>query len=137
MKATTLFVSSLILILAVGCSSMGKGGAPDILGTWGGETRGASLTLEFKKDMTFTAEVVGNQVMTINGKYTVDYTANPVTVDLTDFDMTQIPGGYFLAIVDFTKKKSILWQGNMGYDGNKVERPEAFNDTVVELKKKK
>ncbi|MFC1607352.1 hypothetical protein ACFL47_05215 [Candidatus Latescibacterota bacterium] len=137
MKVTTLFVTAIILILAVGCSSMGKGGTPDILGIWQGESQGADLTLEFRKDMTFTAVIAGNQDFTVNGKYTVDYTSKPIAVDLTDFDVTEIPGGYFIAILEFTKTGGILWQGNMGYDGNEVERPTEFNNTVVELTRKK
>ena len=91
MKKHYQVLTVVLLILFAGCSMMGKKAERNIVGTWVGKGfQGSEVTYIFNEDMTMTMSfnMDGNE-FTMNAKYVVDFSQNPVTIDLLDIEFPQ------------------------------------------------
>ena len=127
-KQYVVFTASL-LVLFVGCSMMRKEAKKSIVGTWTGEGRqGSEVTLVFSEDMTMSMLFeMGDNEFTMNGKYTVDLSKHPATIDLLDIEFPQ--GDMILccmAIAEFPVEGKMNIYGLFGQSGE-VIRPTEFN----------
>ena len=69
-------------------------------------------------------------MMEFTGKYTADYSANPMTLDQFDFSESQMGDMKYLAIFKFLEPNKVLMCGNVDTQGG---RPADFNDMAYEL----
>ena len=108
---------------------MGKKAKKSIVGTWVGEGfQGSEVTYTFKEDMTMTTSFVmnGNE-FTMKGKYAVDFSQNPVTIDLLDIEFPQGDMSIScLGIVEFPGEGKMNIYGLFGQSGE-ITRPTEFN----------
>ena len=124
-----LFVVSLVLIMVSGCAMLGSKGGNTLVGKWTGEfPEMGEITLIFNEDMTMQGSIGG--MMEFTGKYTVDYSADPMTLDQFGFDDAQMGDMKYLAIFKFIEANKIMICGNVDSQGG---RPSDFNDMAYEL----
>lgn len=124
-----LFVLSLVLIMMSGCAMLGTKGSQTLVGKWTGELpEMGSMTLIFNEDMTMKGSI-GEQ-MEFAGKYTADYSADPMTLDQFDFDNSQMGDMKYLAIFKFIEANKIMICGNIDSQG---DRPTNFEYMAYEL----
>ena len=108
-----------------------------IVGTWRGyDQTNWSVTLIFKKDMTLRVML---REFTWDTPYKIDYTKDPITIDIDDFEAEEFTGvnerNYrllettFLGIVSFSDKGNKMMIE--GY--NKDKRPKSFTKNALEL----
>lgn len=108
-----------------------------IVGTWRGyDQTNWSVTLIFKKDMTLRVML---REFTWDTPYKIDYTKDPITIDIDDFESEEFTGvnerNYrllettFLGIVSFSDKGNKMMIE--GY--NKGKRPKSFTKNALEL----
>ena len=84
-----LFVLLLALSVMSGCAMLGSKGTNTLVGTWTGEFPDmGEMTIVFNEDMTMKGSIGG--MFEFTGKYVVDYSANPMTVDEIVLDNPQM-----------------------------------------------
>ena len=129
MKKHYAVVTILLLVQFTGCSLMGNKTNKSIVGIWTGTGRqGSEVTMTFKEDMTMTMSfsMDGNE-FTMNGKYVVDFSQNPVTIDLLDIEFSQGDMSIScLGIVEFPGEGKMNIYGLFGQSGE-ITRPTEFN----------
>ena len=129
MKKHYVVVTTLLLVLFIGCSMMGMKKAESIVGIWTGKgNQGSEVTMTFKEDMTMTMsfDMDGNE-FTMNGKYTTDLSKNPAVIDLLDIDFPQSDMTFCCnAIAEFPTEGKMNIYGLFGQSGE-VTRPTKFN----------
>ena len=129
MKKHYQVLTVVLLILFAGCSMMGKKVEKSIVGTWVGEgIQGSEVTYIFNEDMTMTMSfsMDGNE-FTMKGKYVVDFSQSPVTIDLLDIEFPQGDMTIScLGIVEFPGEGKMNIYGLFGQSGE-VTRPTEFN----------
>ena len=108
-----------------------------IVGTWRGyDQTNWSVTLIFKKDMTLRVML---REFTWDTPYKIDYTKDPITIDIDDFESEEFTGvnqrNYrlletpFLGIVSFSDKGNKMMIE--GYNGK--GRPKKFSKNAITL----
>ncbi|MFC1692322.1 hypothetical protein ACFL1R_02320 [Candidatus Latescibacterota bacterium] len=132
-----LFISSLIaLIICFGCSSLLGSGSKRITGKWAGHTPdGAEIIMVFKKDMTMEVIMEGGETFSSNARYRVEYSAEPIAVDIFNFDSNQLSDITFKGIAEFKEDGTMMLQGNLGRSGESVSRPTSFTYEAVTYKR--
>jgi endoglucanase len=112
----------LFLICCIYCTlSINAAITSSIVGKWYGLKDGSPVTLVFRNDKTMTIKTEAFSSLSFTCKYKIDYTANPIAVDLTD-----IPNGMACsAIVRFSNDKELDFLGFFGASGQS-QRPNDF-----------
>jgi hypothetical protein len=124
-----MFVLSLVLIMMSGCAMLGTKGGNTLVGKWTGDLpEMGTITLVFNEDMTMKGDIGGQ--MEFSGKYTADYSADPMTLDQFDFDNDQMGDMKYLAIFKFIDPNKIMMCGNIDSQGG---RPTDFEYMAYEL----
>ncbi len=129
MKKHYAIITTLLLVMFIGCSIMGMKTKKSIVGIWTGKGRQDSeVTLTFNEDMTMIMSFnMDNNEFTMNGKYTVDFSQEPVTIDLLDIEFSQ--GDMTLSclgIAEFPTEGKMNIYGLFGQSGD-INRPTEFN----------
>jgi len=129
MKKHYVVVTTLLLVLFIGCSMMGMKKAESIVGIWTGKgNQGSEVTMTFKEDMTMNMSfnMNGNE-FTMNGKYTTDLSKNPAEIDLLEIEFSQSDMTFgCMAIAEFPTEGKMNIYGLFGQSGE-VTRPTEFN----------
>ena len=131
-----LFVLSIIILIVMGgCAIMGKKSGQTLIGTWKGKTPdGSEIVMSFKDDMTMESSLKGTIEVETTGKYTVDYTAVPITLDIFGLkDNQKLMAGVsrYLAIIRFIDSNKIQMCGSPEWEG----RPTNFDNNIIEMVK--
>ena len=127
--AKKMFILSLVLIMMSGCAMLGTKGSQTLVGKWTGEfPEMGTITLIFKDDMTMEGSIGGQ--MEFAGKYTADYSADPMTLDQFDFNNSQMGDMKYLGIFKFIEPNKIMMCGNIDSQGG---RPTNFENMAYEL----
>ena len=137
MKNKFVILSVLVLVILTGCSMMGRKGEISIIGEWSGtNSRGNDMIILFNEDMTLTITVnSGSNTYTLDGKYAVDYSKDPVTVDLMDINIPQANMTLScLGIAEFPKPDNMVLFGIFGQAGQ-ITRPTEFERDASERRK--
>lgn len=126
---------ALLLILIAGCSLMRMGQKQDVVGTWTGNgylinmgvSKTWNMTMVFNEDLTYSLIYESNgKKSSFKGKYILDMTKRPATIDIVDFGFTTSKLTYsFRALAEFPKKDRMNFYGVMGKVGE-VEFPTKF-----------
>jgi len=131
---TIRWMLALAVLLSVGC-----GNSPSLEGTWtGADDAGNRMTFVFAGDGQ--AEWVlepsmGGATMppeTIRMRYVTDATADPATIDFSDFDYGPLEGTTTYGIYEFTEGEAFridLEPAGPGQDAS--VRPDSFTDDTV------
>jgi hypothetical protein len=122
MKTSRLFLALVVLILAsLACQTVMGGDPPNaIVGTWEGTYQ--------KDSIGFVFESTGDMFITINGKevgrgqYAVDYSTNPMELDLHYNDGMDV-----YLIIEFTDSNTMRMENSDSGD----PRPTGFSDFAV------
>jgi len=136
MKKPT-FILLLLCVVVNSCSMMGTQKAESIVGIWSGKSpQGVNITMTFKDDMSMTSHMETAQGdFTIEAKYRIDYTKNPIPVDIYGMNLPQGEGAVYLGIAEFKDNTTMLFHGAVKQAGATENRPSAFGDDAVEYKK--
>ena len=108
-----------------------------IVGTWRGyDQTNWSVTLIFKRDMTLRVML---REFTWDTPYKIDYSKNPISIDIDDFESEEftgvnqrnyrLPETPFLGIVSFSDNGNKMMLE--GYNGK--DRPEKFSKNAITL----
>ena len=125
------YAVSLVVMVVVGCSMMGKQKGPSLVGKWSGAIpSGPDIMMIFKNNMTVDVSISGSMNVELTGKYSVDYSTDPITLDQFDFDDSQWGDIRFLAIIKFLDKNKILMCGIPDSEG---DRPKNFDYQAFEM----
>ena len=145
MKKYYAVVTTLLLVLFIGCSMMRNKTNKSIVGKWAGKDRqGSDVTFTFKEDMTLTMSFdMGDNEFTMNGNYTADLSKTPAVIDLLNIEIPERDMTFCcMAIAEFLAEGKMNICGLFGQSGE-VTRPVEFNrnpserqQLYLELKKK-
>lgn len=125
------YAVSLAVMVVIGCSMMGKQKGPSLVGEWSGVIpSGSDITMIFKNNMTVDVSISGSTNVEFTGKYSVDYSADPITLDQFDFDDSEWGGIRILAIIKFLDKNKMLM---CGAPDSESDRPTNFDYQALEL----
>ncbi len=128
-----LVLSIIILIVTGGCAIMGTKSGQTLIGTWKGKTPdGNEILMTFKDDITIESNLKGTVNVKYKGKYTVDYTAVPITLDIFSLKGNQkFTSGVsrYLAIIRFIDSNKIQICGNPEWE----RRPTNFDNNIIEM----
>ncbi len=107
------------------------------MGTWNGKSQqGVDITLTFREDLNMTTHMKSSQDdFTIEAKYRIDYSKNPIMVDIYDMNFPQGDGAIYLGIAEFKDNTTMLFHGVFQQDGATENRPSTFGDDTVEYKR--
>jgi hypothetical protein len=130
MKARSVVLVAWLIATVAGCGIFGaKKPQIDIVGTWSGKGHdGSPATMIFREDGTVSIMMtVEGYNLSLVGKYTIDYTTEPVALDMRDIDLSEFGMVlYCPAIVAFPDPQRMTLYGMFAeYDG--TARPTAFN----------
>ncbi len=130
MKALRVILIAWLFAVIAGCGIFGaKKPQIDIVGTWNGKSQdGSPATMIFNEDGTVSIMMTAEGYnLSMAGKYTVDYTTDPIALDLRDIDLSEFGMVlYCPAIVAFPDPNRMTFYGMyVEYDG--TARPTAFN----------
>lgn len=129
MKKTLILTVAVCMMIAAGCSMMGQKASQSIVGTWKGEMpQMGDITMTFKDDMTVDVVIEGGMAMEMSGKYSIDYNADPITLDQFDFEDSMMGDMRYESIVKFVDSNTLMVAG----DPN--GRPTSF-DMAIEMKR--
>ena len=125
-----MFTSIICLVVVVGCGKK----SPSIVGKWIGEApNGDKITYEFKQDNTVLWTVhAKDSPGSVSAKYVVDYSTNPVNLDIFEFNLLALNEFIFLGIVEFHGDNKMLLYGEPS-EYNKGSRPTGFSDDAIEF----
>ncbi|MFC1650052.1 hypothetical protein ACFL2X_00630 [Candidatus Latescibacterota bacterium] len=108
---------------------LSKKGSQSLVGKWTGDLPDmGTITLIFKDDMTCDINIGG--AMEFTAKYSVDYSADPITLDQFDFNNSEMGDMRYLAIFKFIDANKIMMCGNIDSQG---DRPTNFEYQAYEL----
>ena len=111
----------------------GEKGVQSLVGKWTGTLPDSSeLMMNFTNDMTVEGSMKGSMDFEYVAKYSVDFSADPVTLDIFDFDNADFGDIRYLGIIKFTEKNKLMMRGNIDTQGN---RPSNFDNDAFELKR--
>ena len=133
MKTLVLTLAALVAIS--GCSMMGQGGKQQsLVGTWTGDSTMGEMTMTFNDDGTTHVSMTGGGMdMEMDGKYEVNYDADPMTIDQFGFDDSMMGDMRYLGIFKFVDANTIMMNGNVDSMGG---RPTDYaGDMAMELKR--
>ena len=88
--------------------------------------------MSFKDEVTIESSLKGTVNVKYKGKYTVDYTAVPITLDIFSLKGNQkFTAGVsrYLAIIRFIDSNKIQMYGNHEWEG----RPTNFENNIIEM----
>ena len=126
-----LVLSIVILIVTSGCAMMGKKTSQTLVGTWRGEMpNGGEIIMVYNEDMTMEGSIKGQMEFDFKAKYSVDYNADPITLDQFDFDNEYMSEIRFLSIIRFIDSNTIQVCGNPDSEGS---RPTNFDYNMIEM----
>ena len=131
MKKQLVLLSLAIIIIISSCAIWGVKQSKSIVGKWIGELpNGDKIVMNFKNDMTMEGSIKGSMDLEYTAKYSVDFSVNPITLDLFDFE--EMGDIRYLAIIKFINKNKILICGNIDSQG---DRPKNFDYDAYEIKR--
>ena len=126
MKKIVYAVLMLLLVIGIGCSIMAKKESRSIVGVWSAtHDSGATVIIEFKKDLTMVFTVPDYSEYSFEANYRVNYSTDPISLDFINVDSDGVSGDICLAIVQFSNDNEIVFFGKFGESGQ-VERPTKF-----------
>ena len=136
MKARSVVLIVWLIAVIAGCGIFGaKKPQIDIVGTWNGKSHdGSPASMVFQKDGTvYITITVEGYNLSMGGKYTVDYTTEPVALDMRDIDLSEFGMVlYCPSIVAFPDPGRMTLYGMFAeYDG--TARPTAFNTRPTQM----
>jgi hypothetical protein len=102
-----------------------------LIGKWTGSWQNeAEFIMHFKDNKNVEGNIKGNMDFEYSAKYIVDFSANPITMDIFDFDNAQMGDVRWLGIIKFVDKNKLLMRGNIDTQGG---RPSNFDYEAIEL----
>ncbi len=127
-----LFLLSLVLLTVMsGCSMMGQKQPQSLIGKWTGTWQNdAEFLMLFKDDKNMEGSIKGSMDFEYSAKYSVDFSTEPITMDIFDFDNSQMGDVRWLEIIKFIEKNKLLMRGNLDSEGG---RPSNFEYEAFEL----
>ena len=132
MKKQLFILSIAILIVMSGCAVIGMKKSQSLIGKWVGELpNGDEITMIFKDDITVEGSIKGSMDLEYIAKYSVDFSADPVTLD--QYDFSEIGDIRYLAIIKFIDRNTFLICGNIDSQG---DRPKNFDYDAFEMTRK-
>jgi hypothetical protein len=136
MKQPYVVLSSVLLILLVGCNSSREEHRQDLVGIWTGKGivgyQGShqewDVTLTLNENMTLTLLYEsGERKFLFNGDYTVDLSQRPALIDIRNFRFPKTDISYCcMAIAEFPSINTMNICGIIGRCGE-ISRPTEFN----------
>ncbi|MFC1541482.1 hypothetical protein ACFL50_03420 [Candidatus Latescibacterota bacterium] len=131
MKKQLSFLPFAIVIMFCGCAMMSNKQSESLIGKWSGSWQNdAEFMMYFKDDKTMEGSIKGSMDFEYSAKYSVDFTADPITMDIFDFDNDQMGDARWLGIIKFIERDKLLMRGNISTQGG---RPENFEYEAIEL----
>ena len=131
MKKQLLLLSLTIIITISGCAIFGAKQQQSLIGKWTGSWQNeADFMMHFKDDTNVEGSIKGNMAFEYSAKYTVDFSADPITMDIFNFDNTEMGDARWLGIIKFVDKNKLLMRGNIDTQGG---RPSNFDYEAIEL----
>ena len=129
MKKQLFILSIAIVIVISGCAMIGIKQPQSLVGKWMGELpNGDEITMIYKDDMTMEGSIKGSMNFDFIAKYSVDFSADPITLD--QFSFAEMGDMRYLAIIKFIDKNKILICGNIDSQG---DRPKNFDYDAYEM----
>ena len=126
MKKRLFVVLILCFVIGSGCSMFVKKESRRIVGVWSAtHDSGASVIIEFKKDLSMVFTVPDYSEYSFKANYSVDYSTSPVSLDFINVDSYGVSGDICLAIIQFLNDNELEFFGKFGESGQ-VERPTKF-----------
>ncbi|MFC1511810.1 hypothetical protein ACFL5H_01280 [Candidatus Latescibacterota bacterium] len=136
MKASRVVLIALLVAGIGGCSIMEKTPPQvDVVGNWSGKSHdGSSATMIFHKEKSVSISItVEDYDIYMVGKYEVDYTTDPVTVDLRDLDLSEFGMVlYCQGIVAFPEPRRMIFYGQLG-ESSGATSPTEFNPNPSQM----
>ena len=126
MKKRLFVVLILCFVIGSGCSIIPKKESRSIVGIWTAtHDSGASVIIEFKKDLSVVFSVPDYSEYSFKANYSVDYSTSPVSLDFINVNSGGALGNTCLAIVKFSDDNELEFFGTFGSSGQ-VKRPTKF-----------
>lgn len=128
----TAILSFLMLLL-----SFSSAMAEDIIGKWEGSSSfGDSISYEFKEDHT-VIWIVHKPTFPgpVTARYSVDYSAKPIQLDMFEFSFEPLKDIKFIGIVEFLSPTKMKMDGIRVEAGGSRERPKEFTNDAIEFSK--
>ena len=98
-----------------------------IVGVWSAtHESGASVIIEFKKDLSMVFTVPDYPEYSFKASYRVDFSQDPISLDFINVDSGGVSGDICLAIIQFLQDNEIEFFGIFGESGQ-VKRPTEFD----------
>lgn len=127
MKKQFIFLSFLLLVIASGCSIMGMKKTESITGKWVGiHSEGVTVIFEFNEDNSMKFTVPGYSEYDFTARYTVDFSTEPISLDLINVTPSGTLGSSCAAIIKFSEGNKMVFNGAFGNSGN-TTRPAEFD----------
>ena len=127
-------VMSFLVLLLLSASAM----AEEIIGKWVGKTpEGFAISYEFKEDnsVIWSVDTKGFPGP-ITARYSVDFSTNPIQLDMFDYSYGSLKGLKFIGIVEFLSPTKIKIDGlRVKEEGSKTERQKIFTARAIEFSK--
>ncbi len=123
-----------ILFMTWGCDKK----SPNIVGKWIGISPDREqITYHFKEDNTLIWTVDSqNEPFSTNAKYSIDYTTNPIQIDIYEFSFPPVKEFTFVGIIEFKGIDKLILYGEPSNTKDGVTtRPEKFGTDSVEFEK--
>ena len=131
MKKRLFILSLIVFIIMGGCAMMGKKQPQSLIGKWTGSWQNnAEFMMHFKDDKNVDGSIKGDMDLEYSAKYSVDFSAEPITMDIFDFDNEQMGDIRWLGIIKFIESDKLLMRGNIDTQGG---RPSNFDYEAIEL----
>ena len=125
-----------IPLLICGCGKE----SPSIVGKWVGTVPNSEkITYHFKEDNTLIWTVDSpDSPFSTSAKYSIDYTTNPIQIDIFDFSFPPLKEFLFFGIIEFKGSGIMILYGEpSNAAGGETKRPQKFGADSVEFKKSK
>ena len=127
MKKKYIFLSLLLLVIASGCSILGMKKTESITGKWvGTNSEGTTVILEFNEDNSMKCTVPGYSEYDFTARYKVDFSTEPISLDLMNVTPSGTIGNSCAAIIKFSEGNKMVFNGAFGSSGS-VTRPAEFD----------
>lgn len=122
-----LLLVAIIGVTGLGFSKQANPSSPNIIGKWLGKGLvGEDVIFHFMTDNSAIWFVDAHDSPgPIRVKYSIDYSTNPVQIDIFDFELPRLNGFRLLAIIEFHGNNEMLMDGEL-VKGTKGVRPTRF-----------
>lgn len=123
-----------IVLLVSGCEKNSQ----SIVGKWVGTSPdNQKITYHFKEDNTLIWTIDSPvRPFSTNAKYSIDYTTDPVHIDIYEFSFPRLKDYSFYGIVEFTGKDTMrLFGTSSKTTGGKAKRPGEFGSDTIEFQR--